>query len=225
MTSSPQAATAKPLQQLELAFLRADRGHKLAAFNAILLHAVKRYAEHGDVSAANQIVPLANKVAHNADARASLFRYVAQRAGLHYDESRGQFVSKSKRDRPPWTQQLEEAMRAQPWQPPPAARKPPAQLDVNQEMRRCLGKLEEALRDPLQTVRHQGLLRLIREALEKYATTDAFAAEEWPNAASGSRGRTVFDGSVQQSTMRASKHAKERPPAQLPYGEAPGTNK
>ena len=127
--------------------------------------------------------------------------YFERWARLRYDAKRQMLLHVKGSERPEWTSQLEAELGANPWYESSKPSSPPSIVDADKELRKVIDRLLKASQDPNRVLLHSPLLKKAQELIYAYGRTTEWANEE-------KAGRTLFDQSVKQSTMRASKFSK-----------------
>ena len=185
-----------------LKFVQKAKRDQNIVIQGAAMGAIRHYLSHGDPTLANELVDKVAPVSKQIGARNSLIMYFERWARIRYDTKRQMLIRVKGSERPEWNGPLEAELAANPWyeSSTPSA-PPPSIVDADKELRKVVDRLLKVAQDPDRVLLHSTLLTKVQELIYTYGRTTEWANED-------KKGRTLFDQSVKQSTLRASKYSK-----------------
>ena len=184
-----------------LTFAQKAKGDQNAIIQGAAVGAIRHYLSHGDATLANELVNKVAPLSKQIGARNSLIMYFEKWARLRYDAKRQMLIHVKGSERPEWNSPLESELTGNPWYESSAPSTPPSIVDADKELRKVVDRLLKVAQDPDRVLLHSTLLTKVQALIYTYGRTTEWANED-------KEGRTLFDQSVKQSTMRASKFSK-----------------
>ncbi len=197
---------AKRIEQMnasEMAKFSKERRESMFQESTIL--AVQKSICHCDIGTANRLLKVLPFVTRRSGARQALIAFFEKWGKLYFDNASRELKYSKKRNDLIWSAEYEAQVKAEPWdkQIGQVQRKnqPGVTINAYEEFRKLLIRLHRLSNNPTNTMLHEALVRKVQSEVYLYGKANNLADEE-------KNGQTLFDQSVQNQTMNASKYAK-----------------